>query len=173
MSSALAARVRAAAKAGASAYHRLVLVAGPIHSGKTAVLQELAEKEEWPRININLELSERLLEFTQRKRALRAARILSDIVGETAADAVLLDNIEVLFSPELQQDPLRLLQSLSRNRTIVAAWPGVLDGEHLLYAEPSHPEHRRYPKPEAIVIPTIEARAPSDDIAAGAGTQQV
>ena len=114
-----------------------------------------------------------MLEFTQRKRALRAAGILSDIVDNAAADVVLLDNIEVLFSPELQQDPLRLLQRLSRNRTIVAAWPGVLDGEHLLYAEPSHPEHRRYPKPEAIVIPTIEARAPSNGIVAGTGTQPV
>jgi len=173
VSSAVAGRVREAVKAGASAYHRLVLVAGPIHSGKTAALQEVAEGDGWPRINVNLELSERLLEFTQRKRALRAARVLSDIVDEAAAEVVLLDNIEVLFSTELKQDPLRLLQSLSRNRTIVAAWPGVLDGGQLLYAEPSHPEHRRYSKPEAIVIQTIEARASSDGPTAAAGANQV
>jgi len=152
MRSALAGRIRGAAAAAASAYHRLVLVVGPIHSGKTAALQEVAERTGWPRLNINLELSERLLEYTQRKRALRAARVLSDVVDEAGAGTVLLDNIEVLFSPELKQDPLRLLQSLSRNRTIVAAWPGVVEGESLLYAEPSHPEHQRYSKPGATLV---------------------
>ena len=39
------------------------------------------------------------------------------------SDVVLLDNIELLFAVEFAQDPLRLLQSLSRNVTIVAAWP--------------------------------------------------
>ena len=139
MKPALVEQVLAAVDSAASAYHRLVILAGQPGTGKTAALVGAANKRAWPRININLELSERLLEFTQRKRALRAARVLSDLVDETGAEVVLLDNIEVLFSTELKQDPLRLLQSLSRNRTIVAAWPGVLDGEQLLYAEPSHP----------------------------------
>ena len=53
------------------------------------------------------------------------------------------NNIELLFATELAQDPLKLLQSLSRNRTIVAAWPGNFDGAALTYAEPGHPEARR------------------------------
>ena len=36
---------------------------------------------------------------------------------------ILLDNIEVIFDVALKQDPLRLLQRLSRNKTVVAAWP--------------------------------------------------
>lgn len=172
MSSAIASRVRRAVETGASAYHRLVLVVGTAHTGKTAVLRELAEQEEWPRININLELSERLLEFTQRQRALGAARILADLIDEKGGDTVLVDNVELLFSPELKQDPLRLLQSLSRNRTIVAAWPGVLEGGQLLYAEPSHPEHRRYSKPEATIIPTVTAQVPSECSVTGPKTQR-
>jgi hypothetical protein len=61
----------------------------------------------------------------RKQRALRVARIVDDIVQEQAADTVLLDNIEMLFHPDLKQDPLRLLQSLSRNRTIVATWRGA------------------------------------------------
>ena len=72
------------------------------------------------------------------------AGILDEIVREERSDVVLLDNIELLFAVELAQDPLRLLQSLSRNRTIVAAWPGTFDGKTLTYAEPGHPEARRY-----------------------------
>ena len=61
------------------------------------------------------------------------------------ADVILLDNIEVLFDVSLKQDPLRLLQGLSRNKTVVAAWSGSIDGEHMVYATPDHPEYRRYP----------------------------
>ena len=57
---------------------------------------------------------------------------------------VLLDNIEILFDAALKQDPLRLLQGVSRNRTIVAAWNGTLENRYLTYASPEHPEHRRY-----------------------------
>jgi hypothetical protein len=80
------------------------------------------------------------------------AGILDDIVREEASDVVLLDNIELLFAAELAQDPLRLLQSLSRNRTIVAAWPGLFDGKTLTYAEPGHPEARRYSTPQAVIV---------------------
>ena len=51
------------------------------------------------------------------------------------SELILLDNIELLFAVELAQDPLRLLQSLSRNRTVIASWPGTFDGQSLTYAE--------------------------------------
>ena len=57
---------------------------------------------------------------------------------------------------ELAQDPLKLLQSLSRNRTVVAAWPGNFDGVSLTYAEPGHPEARRYPTPQAMIVKASE-----------------
>ena len=61
-----------------------------------------------------------------------------------------MDNLELLFSPDLAQDPLRLLQGLARNRTIVASWPGFMRGAQLIYAEPSHPEYRRYPELDVL-----------------------
>ena len=98
-------------------YHRLVLAVGPARSGKTEALTELAASKGWPRVNVNLQLAERLLDLTQKQRAVRVAGLLDDIAKSTAADVVLLDNIEMLFAVEFAQDPLRLLQGLSRNRT--------------------------------------------------------
>ena len=138
-------------------YHRLVLVVGPARSGKTAALRDLAAAHGWPLVNINLLLSERLLELTVRQRALRVARIVDDIVNEKDAETIMLDNIEMLFHPELKQDPLRLLQSRSRNRTVVATWRGVLQGQSLkslTYASPDHPEFRRFDDPQALIVST-------------------
>ena len=141
------------------AYHRLILVVGPPRTGKTSALRHLADERGWPLVNVNLALSERLLELTSKRRALRVPRILSEIVERHPGDVVLLDNIEVLFSPELQQDPLRLLQGLSRNRTVIASWSGEMDGESLTYAQAPHPEYRRYVHPQVIIVPALDPQA--------------
>ena len=136
----------------AELYHRLVMLVAPPHAGKTAALQDVHERTAAPLVNVNLELSRRMLDLTERQRALQLPRLLAEIVGASAADVVLLDNVEVLFDVSLKQDPLRLLQGLSRNKTVVAAWSGTIDGEHMVYATPDHPEYKRYPLRDFLVV---------------------
>jgi hypothetical protein len=136
----------------AELYHRLIMLVAPAGAGKTVALQDVHERTAAPLININLELSRRMLDLTERQRALMLPRLLAEIVDASAADVVLLDNIEVLFDVSLKQDPLRLLQGLSRNKTVVAAWSGSVDREHMVYATPYHPEYRRYPLRDFLVV---------------------
>lgn len=146
----------------ATLYHRLVLVVGPARTGKTQLLQAASAEYGWPLINLNQRVSELLLELTQRQRALRVPRLVADVLDSTGAAIVLVDNLELLFSPDLAQDPLRLLQGLARNRTVVASWPGVMVGRQLTYAEPSHPEYRRYPEPDTLWL-SLPGDADSQD----------
>ena len=136
----------------AELYHRLVMLVAPAGAGKTAALQDVHERTMAPLVNVNLELSRRMLDLTERQRALQLPRLLAEIVGASAADVVLLDNVEVLFDVSLKQDPLRLLQGLSRNKTVVAAWSGSIDGEHMVYATPDHLEYKRYPLRDFLVV---------------------
>lgn len=133
-------------------YHRLVILVALAGGGKTTALQDVKERTRAPLININLDLSRRMLDLTERQRALRLPSLLSEIVGALATDVVLLDNIEILFDISLKQDPLRLLQGLSRNTTVVAAWNGSMSGENMVYAAPDHPEYRRYPVRDFLVV---------------------
>ena len=137
----------------AELYYRLVLVIAPAGAGKTTALQDVRDRISAPLVNVNLELSRRMLELTERQRALQLPRLLSEIVNATQADVILLDNIEVLFDVSLKQDPLRLLQGLSRNKTVAATWNGSVDNEHLVYATPGHPEYKRYPKRDVLAVP--------------------
>jgi predicted AAA+ superfamily ATPase len=139
-------------------YYRLVLIVGPPRSGKTTALRHLSDERSWPLLNVNLLLSQSLLELTPQQRALNVNRFLDQIAKEYQGDVIILDNIEVLFNPELQQDPLRLLQRLSRNRTVIAAWAGEQVGDSLTYASPSHPEFKKYDNPDAVVVPTLDAQ---------------
>lgn len=132
-------------------YHRLVLIAAPCGSGKTAALQDVAAHTGAPLLNLNLEISRRMLDLTERQRVLELPKVLEEVVGRDEP-LVLLDNIEILFDVTLKQDPLRLLQGVSRNRTVVAAWNGTLENGYLNYAVPEHPEHQRYPQREVVVV---------------------
>ena len=52
----------------------------------------------------------------------------------------------------LKQDPLKLLQGISRNKTVVAAWNGTIVDDYFTYAAPGHPEYRRYPMRDFLVV---------------------
>lgn len=132
-------------------YYRLVLLVGEVGSGKTGVLRDVADDLGTEVINVNLALSAELLELTARQRALRLPGILNQVIG-TAQSAAVLDNLEILFDKDLKQDPLRLLQSISRNRSVVASWNGKVTGGKLIYAETGHPEYRSYDLIDTLIV---------------------
>lgn len=142
-------------------YYRLVLLVGPMGAGKTPLLRRLAQAREMPYLNLNLALSRRLLDLTSRERPLRVRRLVEDVIADRADGAAILDNIELLFEPSLQVDPLTLLQRLSRRRMVIAAWGGAydLDRRVLTYARPGHPEYKRYDRPEGEIV-TVAAKHP-------------
>lgn len=125
-------------------YYRLIFIVGPIGSGKTAILQDLGNRIEAPILNVNLELSRRMLDMAEKQRSQRLPQPLRDMLANSPGDTAILDNLEILFDISLKQDPLRLLQGISRNRTVIASWSGSVEDEHLVYAAPGHPEHKRY-----------------------------
>jgi Cdc6-like AAA superfamily ATPase len=136
----------------ASQYFRLVLLVGTPGSGKTAALQFVAKEHGCPLVNVNLELSKRMLELTRDQRSRQVERLLKEIIAAAPGDMVPLDNLEILFDTSLEVEPLRLLQVSSRNRTIVASWNGNFQGGTLTYAEAGHPEFIQFKQTEAVVI---------------------
>ena len=136
-------------------YYHLVLVVGPANSGKTAALQAISASASVPIIHINLELSQRMLDMTVHQRIRKTLDLLRTITKEVDNEFVLLDNIELLFDVHLEQNPLRLLQMLSRTKTIVAAWNGSIGNKKLTYAVPGHPEYRGYPIGDFLAVSSL------------------
>jgi len=115
-------------------------------------LREVATHTGYRYVNVNFELSRCMLELTQRQRQLQASRLLQEIIRTSYDQAVLLDNLEILFDVSLKLDPLRCLQDLARDQTLVAAWNGTVTTGHLTYATPDHPEYRRYALEDLVVV---------------------
>jgi len=152
MAQSLADQIMGRLEQAAELYHRLILVVAPAGGGKTTALQDVSNRTGASLVNVNLALSVRMLELTERQRALQLPRLLQEIVDDNSNRLILLDNIEVVFDVALKQDPLRLLQGLSRNKTMVVAWNGSIGKGLLTYAKPNHPEYRRYPMGDLLVI---------------------
>jgi ATPase family associated with various cellular activities (AAA) len=136
----------------ASQYYRLVILAGAPASGKTTTLQSVGQKLGCQVLNVNLELSKKMLELNRTQRSRQVERLLREVIAAVPGEVVLLDNLEILFDTSLELQPLRLLQLLNRNRTIVASWNGSFQNGALVYAEPGHPEFIQFKQPEAVVI---------------------
>ena len=148
----LAAEIRSHLDGVSELYNRLVLIVGTAGTGKTAALYQISTAMRIPYVNLNLMLSQRLLDFTSKARPLRVLKLFDEILGSAGGHILLVDNTEILFDPRLKQDPLRCLEAVSRNRTVVASWNGRLDDKDLVYAEPGHPEYRRYTDISGLVI---------------------
>lgn len=133
-------------------YHRVVFLVGTSSGTRTELLERVAGTHNWPVVNLGLTFSQQLLDVPRRHRAVTAPQVLADLLRGFPGDVLVLDHIEILFSPELAQDPVKLIQSLSRNRTLVVSWPGEHVGSTLLYAEPGHPEYYKQPIPDLMQV---------------------
>ena len=133
-------------------YHHLVLLVGIAGSGKTSALQAVRSRINAPIHNVGIELSRRMLELAEKERSTKLSRLLTETTDSTPSDVVLIDNIELLFDPSLQANPLELLKTLSKTRSVVATWPGHVEGNRLIYAKPGHPEYKRYDIEDLLIV---------------------
>ena len=128
---------------------KLVLLIGPPHSGKTALLRAIAQSKGVTPLNVGAELGCRLASMPQKQRHLQITTILRELADQHATgDLLLMDNIELLFDRSLNLDPLDLLKRHAHAKRVVAVWPGELRGDartgRLTYADMGHPEHQDY-----------------------------
>jgi len=132
-------------------YHKLVILVLDDEKKRTLLISDFARSCGVDAINLNLHLSTRLLEKSPKERISTLLEQLRDLI-DTDDPLVILNHCEVLFDKSLKNDPLKLLENISRNRTILVAWPGDYQDRNLIYATPGHPEHRCYTTPEIPIV---------------------
>jgi len=127
-----------------SSFSKLMVLVGPAFSGKTECLKEVSERINIPYVNLGIELSKELIELSLKQQVLRVSGLAKEIINSINSDIALLDNTEIFFNPVLKVDPIRLLMNSSRNKTLVVAISGKQIDNSIIYAEPDHPEYRKF-----------------------------
>ncbi len=123
---------------------RLVLIAGKPGSGKSRIMRELGLNRGWRYVDCRDLVTDELLELVPKVRPQEAPRIMDRLLEAERADVILLDNVQVFFTPMLHLDPLALLRQLGRKHSIVAAWPGEYADGRLTYMESGLPEPKSF-----------------------------
>ena len=125
-------------------YHKLVLLVGDFSTGKTWLLRRVCHEVGGVYLNVNLELTRQLLTIDARTYATKASDILKDLCDAQEPDHPLfLDNVELLFSPEVGRlNPVDLFKKVSRERVVVLSLPCRLTGRtRAEYSEPGRRDH--------------------------------
>ena len=145
-------RIVETVREGQKTAERLVLLVGRPGSWKSKLLRELSTIRGWQYVNCRAFLTEELLEMVPKVRAQEASGIIAKALDALKADVIVLDDMQVLFAPVLQVDPLQLLKHLGRKFTVVAAWPGEFDGVSLKVAAAGQVEPRVYDAKDLTII---------------------
>ena len=127
--------------------HTCLLLAHPEIRRLESAKDELTSTYNWPRLSIGRELGAVLLSEMPQRRSRAACRWLPARLGEMAPGPVLCTEIDLLFEPTLELDPLRLLSDVSRIARLVVLWPGCYADDVLTYAAPEHSHYRAWRRP--------------------------
>jgi ATP-dependent helicase/nuclease subunit A len=131
-------------------YYRLLVVV--VSEDQSEDGRYVAEGLGMRRVNLGERLGGELLEVPAKRRPLKVARLLEDLLDDAGEDRVLLDHIEILFEESLKVEPLTLLRNVSRRRLVVVVWSGEIEAGNLVYGVPGHPEYRSYPARDVALV---------------------
>lgn len=111
-------------------------------------IQRLSQSTElnalMPVVTVGQELSTYLLEIQREERPRAAARWFEDRFNTLQPGPVGCVQIDLLFEPAFNLDPLHLFRQASRVTELVVQWPGEYVDGILSYAVPEHRHYRTW-----------------------------
>ena len=116
----------------------LALITGGNDSGRSSLMNDVANEQNIDVLNLGLALSKELMTVSRNERPLMASRFLSELAN--SRKPLFLDHIEILFEPQLKLMIIQSLRLPARTRLVIVNWPGGIEGEFVTYANRSHPE---------------------------------
>lgn len=76
--------------------------------------------------------------------------------------SVLLVDTEVLFSPELELDPIELFRQLSNHRALFVLWPGRFASGRLIYSRPGRGDYFDQAARDLLILRPTESVFPDE-----------
>jgi hypothetical protein len=72
------------------------------------------------------------------------ADMVKEVIRNTRSDRVVVDNIDLLFSPEYSLDVIKLFIMAADNKNLVILWEGTFKDGLVTYSEPGFKDYHVY-----------------------------
>lgn len=96
----------------------------------------------WAKLSVGREISHFLISQEVGSYPLSVSKFLADIAVLYVKHPVVFYDIDILFEPSIQIDPLNLFRQIGRQNVLIIFWPGTFVGDTLVYAQPEHHHYR-------------------------------
>ncbi len=108
--------------------------------------------QDWQVISVGAELSGFLVISSEVDRSRASRDWLLDELRTKSPGVAVCTNVDLLFHPSLNLDPLVLFRQASRHRKLVVLWPGTYGNGVLSYAVPEHKHYRFWKNLEGVEV---------------------
>ena len=129
-------------------YYPCVLLTDPDVAKLRSTAQFLLSRFGWPELSVGGALCAPLLEVPRKRWPRLAGQVLMQQVEGLAPGPILCTDVDLIFDPLLELDPLRLLREASRQTPLIVLWPGDNKNWVLSYAVAGHPHYRTWRQTE-------------------------
>jgi hypothetical protein len=128
----------------------LTLIVDPNIQALAQLQEELPR--EWEAVSIGRELSSFLISQKVTNYTQIIHKWLDGQLREKAPGPVICIDIDILFYPFFNLDPLTLFRQISRHTRLIILWPGEYKDGILSYAQPEHKHYRYWKNLEGLEI---------------------
>lgn len=139
------------------ARHRCLLLVDRDPVQLDLVAGQLTVQRAWERISMGRDLSSALMAVSSTARPRTAVQWVRRRLDPPGSTPRICCDIDILFEPSLELDPLMLLRQSTQINGIVAMWPGSYGDDVLVYATPQHAHYRTWRRPGVGVLVLSEA----------------
>ena len=112
---------------------KLLIIIGSPGSGKSQLIRELTYQDGWKICEARELFDDEFLEIPR-----------SAAIHRLNARVVMIDNVEFMFAPILNLDPVAMLKKLSRECPIIVSWRGSLEGNTLYFEHNGDPKYAKF-----------------------------
>ena len=104
---------------------KLLIIIGSPGSGKSQLIRELTYQDGWKICEARELFDDEFLEIPRADRPDKAITLVSAAIHRLNARVVMIDNVEFMFAPILNLDPVAMLKKLSRECPIIVSCAAV------------------------------------------------
>jgi hypothetical protein len=123
---------------------KLLFIIGGPGSGKSKLIRELTYQDGWKIVEAKELFDDEFLEVPRADRPEKAISLISAAIHRLNARVVMIDNVEFLFAPILNLDPIAMLRKLSTECPLIVSWRGHVEGDILYFEHNGDPKYAKF-----------------------------